>query len=361
MYGQSYPRTLAIACLIIAAGSHITVNGNVWGGMAPDGDIVLCPFSQSSLGDEDEGDDDAVDENAVSDNPVDDNPVDDEEDEEDEDEDEGMMNIFNGIHFIREYAHREGKPYIISISMNNQDGTHDGTSLAASTFENLIRNGAHMVMASGNEAGDSCYINRQFAENDTLHTILSRDAIAYAYSRQPSEMGCQIGLFNVETKQEEWRSPLLTNKNGNMMLSINYDMDEVKDMGFDNHPEMTYDEMKEALAASAITDDFTNALPIRYGNGKIDAYGGLLHILGIPSCIPELSRHQPQDISFRIDGNRLAIAGAPEGTRIRVYTTAGILITDSALQDGGISLPATAAPGVYAVQVGNYGSTLIRK
>ena len=64
---------------------------------------------------------------------------------------------------------------------------------------------------------------------------------------------------------------------------------------------------------------------------------------------------------FRIDGNRLAIAGAPEGTRIRVYTTAGILITDSALQDGGISLPATAAPGVYAVQVGNYGSTLIRK
>ena len=33
----------------------------------------------------------------------------------------------------------------------------------------------------------------------------------------------------------------------------------------------------------------------------------------------------------------------------------------AALQDGGISLPATAAPGVYAVQVGNYGSTLIRK
>ena len=126
-------------------------------------------------------------------------------------------------------------------------------------------------------------------------------------------------------------------------------------------PDMTYDEMKEALAASAITDDFTNALPIRYGNGKIDAYGGLLHILGIPNSIPELSRHQPQNISFRIDGNRLAIAGAPEGTPIRVYTTAGILITDSALQDGGISLPATAAPGVYAVQVGNYGSTLIRK
>lgn len=72
---------------------------------------------------------------------------------------------------------------------------------------------------------------------------------------------------------------------------------------------MTYDEIKEALAASAITDDFTNAYPIRYGNGKIDAYGGLLHTLGIPSRIPGLSRHQPQGITFRIDGNRLAIAG----------------------------------------------------
>ena len=567
--GTDNPDSHGTHCAAIAAGSHITVNGNVWGGMAPDADIVLCPFTQTSLGDEDEGnDDDEVDYNTVGDNPIDDNPADD----NDDDDDEGIMNIFNSIRFIREYAHREGKPFIISISLNNQDGTHDGTSLAASTFENLIQNGAHMVMASGNEAGDSCYINREFAENDTLHTILSRDAILYAYSRQPSEMGCQIGLFNVETKQEEWRSPLLTNKNGNMLLNINYEMDEVKDMGFDNHPEMieeikntlgnvidgivqigvasqpdghtcvqfgteeslkhpykftfhltspqgtivdmwgdtgttfdhlvgseyytmgnssvslgdwgtggsiitvgswaaktsftniygqemddgeviaqgvyshfssygtdlaghtepfistpgnmiiaavnsndesvyqpdadskpdfnpfvagaiddkycfaalsgtsmatptaagiialwleakpdmTYNEIKEAMAASAITDDFTNACPIRYGNGKIDAYGGLLHILGIPNSIPELSRHQPQDVTFRLSAGRLTFAGVPDGTPIRVYTTEGILVADSALQDGSISLPSTA-PGVYAVQVGQYGSTLIRK
>ncbi len=517
-------------CAAIVAGSPITLNDNVLGGMAPEADIVLCPFQQSS--------------------PADGDNVGDEDADEDEN-DKVMMNLFNGIRFVHEYAQREGKPYIISLSLNSHDGTHDGTSLISTTFDDLIQNGYYMVLASGNEGGDSCYINRQFAENDTLHTILTQEAEIYAYSRQPSEIGCQIGLFNVETLKEEWRSPLLTNKNGNMLLGIDYEADEVEDMGFDDHPEMveeiknalgsatndavvklgvatqpdghscvqfqtegslndpyvftfhltspqgnivdmwgdsgttftnligsdyytlgsssismgdwgtggsiitvgswaakrsytnidgqemddgtvnalgaysdftsygtdlaghsapfisapgsmiisavvgakdgrycwgsmsgtsmatptvagiialwleakpdvSYEEIKEAMAASAITDDLTKADPIRYGNGKIDAYRGLLHVLGISTRIPELSRHQPQDITFHLSAGRLTFAGVPDGTPIRVYTTEGILVADTALQDGSISLPATA-PGVYAVQVGKYGSILIRK
>ena len=523
-----------IHCAAIAAGIPITFKDNVLGGMAPEADIVLCPFQQAS----------PADDNTVGDNDAD-------------EEDKEVMNLFNGIRFVHDYAQREGKPYIISLSLNSHDGTHDGTSLISTTFDDLIQNGYYMVLATGNEGADSCYINRQFAENDTLHTILTQEAEVYAYSRQTSEIGCQIGLFNVETLKEEWRSPLLTNKNGNMQLNIDYEADEVEDMGFDGHPEIveeikkalgsatdeavvklsvgtqsdghacvrfetqgsleepyvftfhltspqgsivdmwgdsgttfanligsdyytlgsssismgdwgtggsiifdgvditkkkvpdangklvkldidrhrqkmgmvfqhfnlfphinsydetyiktdednvpkyssevvgavdgrycwgsmsgtsmatptvagiialwleakpdaSYEEIKEAMAASAITDDFTKADPIRYGNGKIDAYRGLLHVLGISTRIPELSRHQPQDVTFRLSAGRLTFVGVPDGTPIRVYTTEGILLADSALQDGSISLPATV-PGVYAVQVGNYGSILIRK
>ena len=542
-------------CAAIVAGSPVTFGDNVLGGMAPEADIVLCPFQQASPADDDNVNDNDTDEDADAD-------------------DKDVMNLFNGIRFVHDYAHREGKPYIISLSLNNQGGTHDGTSLVSTTFDDLIQNGYYMILATGNEGGDSCYINRQFAENDTLHTILTQEAEIYAYSRQPSEIGCQIGLFNVETQKEEWRSPLLTNKNGNMQLHIDYEADEVVDMGFDGHlevveeiknalgsaiddgvavklsvgtqpdgnasvqfetegsldepyvftfhltslqgnivdmwgdsgttfanligsdyytlgsssismgdwgtggsiitvgswaakssftniegqkkddgtvnalgaysdfssygtdlaghtapfisapgsmiisavnsnddnfiqtnednepeyssdvvgamdgrycwgsmsgtsmatptvagiialwleakPDVSYEEIKEAMVASAITDDFTKADPIRYGNGKIDAYRGLLHVLGISTRIPELSRHQPQDVTFRLSAGRLTFAGVPDGTPIRVYTTEGILVADSALQDGSISLPSTA-PGVYAVQVGQYGSTLIRK
>ena len=558
--GTDYPdESHGTHCAAIVAGSHITVNDNVLGGMAPDAEIVLCPFQQNSLGDEDgeEGGED----------------FDEEGGEEEDDDDKAVMGIFNSIRFVRDYAQKEGKPYIISLSLNSQDGTHDGTSLVATTFEELIQNGSYMVLASSNEGGDSCYINRQFAENDTLHTCLPQAVEVYVYSRETAEMGCQIGLFNTETMEEEWRSPLLTNKNGNMLLGLDLESDQVNDVGFDDQPEIieefkntlseviggvvnigvgtqpnghtcvqfetngelkepyvftfhltsipgnivdiwgdsgttfvnltgsdyytngsssislgdwgtggsiitvgswaakdsytnidglemgdgaviaegmyspfssygtdlaghtepfisapgnmilsavnsndgdfvqtndagepeyspyvvgavdggycwgtmsgtsmatptvagivalwleakpeiTYDEIKKVMAATATKDDFTDAYPIRYGNGKIDAYGGLLRILGITTSIPELSRKQLKDISIHFLGNRLAIDGAPEGTPIRVYTTDGMLVANAVLKDGSISLPYTAAPGVYAVQVGQLGSTLIRK
>ena len=55
------------------------------------------------------------------------------------------------------------------------------------------------------------------------------------------------------------------------------------------------------------------------------------------------------------------IDGAADGTPIRIYTTDGRLVTSTALTGGSITLPATTPAGVYAVQVGTLGSTLIRK
>ncbi len=100
---------------------------------------------------------------------------------------------------------------------------------------------------------------------------------------------------------------------------------------------------------------------IFYGWGEIEAYAGLLDILGLPTSIPGLSQHQPQGVTFRMTDGRLFIDGAADGTPVHIYTTDGRLVTATRLAGGSITLPAGSPAGVYAVQVGTLGSTLIRK
>ena len=125
-------------------------------------------------------------------------------------------------------------------------------------------------------------------------------------------------------------------------------------------PDLTYEQIREAIAATATKDEFTEADPIHYGHGKIDAYKGLLYVLGLPSSIPTLSQQQPKGVNFSMKDGRLFIEGAEEGTPIRIYTTDGRLVTFATLTDGSVGLPVGSPAGIYAVQVGNLGSTLIR-
>lgn len=99
---------------------------------------------------------------------------------------------------------------------------------------------------------------------------------------------------------------------------------------------------------------------IYYGWGEIDAYAGLLDILGLGTSIPELSNHQPASVTFRLHDHTLYIDGTDEGTPVRIYATDGRLVTASTITGGSVVIPETAGKGVYAVQVGKLGSTLIR-
>ena len=98
-----------------------------------------------------------------------------------------------------------------------------------------------------------------------------------------------------------------------------------------------------------------------YGWGEIDAYAGLLDILGLATSVPGLSQHQPKGVTFRMNGNQLFIDGAADGTPVRIYTTDGRLVASVRIAGGSVSLPAGSPAGVYAVQIGTLGSTLIRK
>ena len=104
----------------------------------------------------------------------------------------------------------------------------------------------------------------------------------------------------------------------------------------------------------------------------IDAYAGLLKILGIPNAIENISTSQLTAVKIRPAGDNvvLSFANVPsQPFNVKVYTVSGQLVTEQTVAASGdrefsIATPATSK-GVYVVQVtssekGVTGSDLIR-
>ena len=122
---------------------------------------------------------------------------------------------------------------------------------------------------------------------------------------------------------------------------------------------LTIDKVKDIIKESTDTDEFTQKAGIRAGHGKLNAYKGILYVLGLPTAISELSQHQPQGMTFRIADGRLYAEGAEDGTAVTLYNLSGTIVRQSQVTGGAVSLDGLQ-PGVYAVQIGRLGSTLIR-
>ncbi len=123
---------------------------------------------------------------------------------------------------------------------------------------------------------------------------------------------------------------------------------------------LTCKDIKDIINHSCDTDEFTKASPERFGAGKINAYKGLLYVLGIDTAIKGLSKNQPENVTFRVEGDHLYADGAEDGTSASLYNLQGVLVSETTVQGGIISL-AGLQKGVYAVQLGKLGSTLIRR
>jgi subtilisin family serine protease len=123
---------------------------------------------------------------------------------------------------------------------------------------------------------------------------------------------------------------------------------------------LTNKDIKDIIAHTSDTDAFTKDEPLRYGAGKMNAYKGLLYVLDLPTAIDGLSQHQPEDVSFRLADGTLYTDGAADGTPVSLYNLQGVCVAKTTVQQGAVSL-AALAKGVYAVQLGTLGSTLIRK
>ena len=131
-------------------------------------------------------------------------------------------------------------------------------------------------------------------------------------------------------------------------------------------PTLTRERILDIVAKTSRQPDATLSYPNNYyGYGEIDAYRGLLEILGLTG-INGLSAEHLSAASVRpVGGNRISITfeDAPkQEISCKVFATDGRLVHAATLPPHSthhtITLP--AQPGVYAVQLDGLGSTLVR-
>lgn len=114
-------------------------------------------------------------------------------------------------------------------------------------------------------------------------------------------------------------------------------------------PDLTREEVVEALRQTCRHPEEWRTYPnTDYGYGEIDAYGGLLHLLGIDASVG-ISRHEGQKPLFLQEGTTLRITCSDGGT-LSIYDLKGRLLRHTRLSAGmSVDLSSLRA-GVYAVR-----------
>lgn len=146
-------------------------------------------------------------------------------------------------------------------------------------------------------------------------------------------------------------------------------------------PDLTPQEAMEVIRQTSRPYDTSLPCPNNYeGYGEIDAYRGLLYLLGLDGIRDISSRHTPLEV--RCAGRRLTLtAPAPLGQplRVRLFSLSGRQVLDRSLPSPDVRCPSSDAQrpssavytielpslpaGIYAVQIDGSvpsGSTLIR-
>ena len=130
-------------------------------------------------------------------------------------------------------------------------------------------------------------------------------------------------------------------------------------------PDLTPKEVIDVLANTARHNDPSLTYPNNeYGYGEIDAYKGLLYILHLTN-IEGLSTEHITNARVRPLTNgeiSISVPDSDNPTQVRIYNTNGQCIMQTVIPSHTTDYTITSfgIKGVFAVQVGNYGSTLIR-
>lgn len=130
-------------------------------------------------------------------------------------------------------------------------------------------------------------------------------------------------------------------------------------------PDITTAEVIDVIAHTSKHNDPSLSYPNnQYGYGEIDAYKGLLYILNLTD-IKGLSTQHIVEAKVRPLSNgdvSISLPDSDNPVKVRIYNTNGQCVGEYTIPSNttNYTIPSIGQGGIFAVQVGNYGSTLIR-
>ena len=166
----------------------------------------------------------------------------------------------------------------------------------------------------------------------------------------PNETSYHVQHFDVNNRTYAWGAMTGTSMSTPVVAGIIALWLQAK-------PTLTPDDIRGILRRTCQHPETQLTYPNnRYGYGEIDAYKGLLDILGIDG-IKELSHHQPQGVRVTAQNGMLHLLFAQKPTEpvlLSIYATSGTLVHRQWLtpdsQETAIHLPIRNS-GIYAVQL----------
>ena len=179
----------------IAAGTR---SPKGWGGMAPDADIVLCAYIDSS------------------------------NEEEKSVETITDPTVFDALAFLKYYQEKSGKPMVVNMSIGNVKGPHNGRDEMPQAISDFIAPGRLVAIASGNEGSEKMHLQKVFtSDKDTLHTMFVGDVLQLeGFTMKKAPLSAQLTLYEALGKGGDlvfedfenntakwtalWQSPVIT-------------------------------------------------------------------------------------------------------------------------------------------------------
>lgn len=175
----------------------------------------------------------------------------------------------------------------------------------------------------------------------------------------PTKTGANVAYSNVNERSYPWKADSGTSMSCPVVAGVIALWLQAK-------PDLTRNEIVNIMERTCSHPEEELTYPnYKYGYGEIDAYAGLLDILSMTD-IKEISHHEPHDASIWVQDGLLHVAFEKTTEKpftLSIYATSGACIYETSIS---ASQPQMVLPlpnmnkGIYVVQLGNSGSTLIR-